>query len=77
MLEVAKVAITHIILKSEIESYLARKSTNDDAFLSTVNELRTTWLARIARYVRPKLPRRALAEALQDVGFVVFNYDLR
>jgi hypothetical protein len=75
MLEVAKVAITHVILKSEVESHLARKSTNDDAFLSTVGELHRTWLARIARHVRPKLPRRALSEALQDVGFVIFNYD--
>ncbi|MBU6298446.1 MAG: hypothetical protein KJS68_09400 [Alphaproteobacteria bacterium] len=75
MLEVGKVAITHIILKSEVESYLARKSTNDDAFLSTIGELYRTWLARIARYVQPKLPRRALAQALQDVGFVIFNYD--
>ncbi|MEJ0027211.1 MAG: hypothetical protein WDN01_14375 [Rhizomicrobium sp.] len=75
MLEVAKIAITHIILKSEVESHLARKSTNDDAFLSTIGELHRTWLARIARHVGPRLPRRALAEALRDVGFVIFNYD--
>ncbi|MBU6298457.1 MAG: hypothetical protein KJS68_09455 [Alphaproteobacteria bacterium] len=75
MLEVAKIAITHVILKSEVESHLARKSTNDDAFLSTIGELHRTWLARIARHVGPRLPRRALAQALQDVGFVIFNYD--
>ena len=75
MQEVAKIAITYVILKSEAESYLARKSTSDDAFLSTVGELERTWLGRVARYVRPRLGRRFLADALQDVGFVIFNYD--
>jgi len=75
MLEVGKTAIAQIILSSEHDSHLGRGEATEQALVKCIGPLRETWLGKVVRFIRPGMNRKLLADALEDVGFIVFNYD--
>jgi hypothetical protein len=70
---VAKIAISSQILAAERSSTLRFEGVPDALRTSHLRSFNSTWLGRIVR--RPDRARRDINAMLEDVSFVVFNYD--
>jgi hypothetical protein len=71
--EVAKLAIAHLVLDAERRSILCTESITEADRTARLRQLNSTWLGQILR--RPNSIRRKVETILNDVAFIVFNYD--